>query len=212
MTHRSRAWLLLLLAALAFGDVREARAQDEPLVVAQAFGARQKPDLAMRALLESLPREQRRAVVREMRGQPAAEREAWRKAFLAQPPEARQKQIEAWTANQQPAQGAPKTSPSADGTALRERLAAMSAEEREQLREQIAQLQELSPEERSALGERVARMTTATAAERARLDANLARWETLSPAERDRIRTRWRRFQALPPAERERILQQRAAP
>jgi hypothetical protein len=189
MTHRTRALPLLLFAVLAISIERDARAE-EPLVVAQIVAAEPTPDPQMRELLESLPRDQRRAVVRELRNQPAGERAAWRKNFLAQPPAARQQQIEVWTA-QRGAVG--EEAPRADRQALREQLAAMKPEERKQLRSQIAQLQQMSPEER------------------ARLEANLARWKTLSPAERDRMRARWRRFQQLPAAERERILQARNA-
>jgi hypothetical protein len=204
--RRTRALLLLAFAALAFGDSRDARAQHAPLVVAQAFGVKQTPDPAMRALLESLPRAQRRAVIREMRSQPTAERAAWRERFLAQPPSAQQQQIDAWVAKHGTARTEPRPSSFADGAALRERLASMHSEELLELRDTVAQLQQLSAPERSALSDRLARIAAANADERARFDAKLARWEALSSAERDRLRARWRRFQALPIAEREQIL------
>jgi hypothetical protein len=211
MARSSRALPLLLFAALAFADVRGARAEGETLVVAQAVAPEPAPEPEMGALLKSLPRDQRRAVVREMRNQPVRDRADWRKSFLAQSPAARQKQIEDWTALRNALHEEVMAMPRAERQALRERLAAMKPEERKQLRAQLSHLQQMSPEERSELRERVSRMATSTPAERARLEKNLERWNTMSPAERDRLRARWRRFQELPAAERERILQARDA-
>jgi len=208
---RSRALPLLLFAALAFaGAAQDAHAQRDPLVVAQAV-AKHPPDPEMRALLESLPRDQRRAVVREMRSQPPGERTAWRKNFLAQSAEARQKQIDEWTAQRNAVREEVMALPKADRQGLRARLRQMKPEERKQLRDQVSRLQQMTPEERQELRERVSRMATSTPAERARIEANLERWNTMSPAERDRLRARWRRFQELPADERERILQARDA-
>jgi hypothetical protein len=181
--HRSRAPLLLLFAVLAFGDARGARAQEQPVVVAPAAGvASEAPDPEMRALLQSLPRDQRRAVVRELRSQPAGEREAWRKRFLAQPAELRPKQIDEWTAQRNAVREELRALPPADRRELREKLAAMKPEERKELREQVSHLKEMSPEERSALRERIAQLATSTPEERARLQANMERWEKMPPA------------------------------
>lgn len=88
---------------------------------------------------------------------------------------------------------------------LRRRLLSLAPEQRREALAQLARVRALSAGERQDLRERLRRLEGLTPEQRARLRANLERWRAMSAAERAEARERWHEFQQLPPQEQARL-------